>query len=114
MAYSGTNATTPVASFTVFAAASSTTSVTSPAGSAAASGDWVVSYWAAKSSTVTAWTVPGSVTSRGADNGTGSGRINSVVGDSGTSVPIGAVGGLTATTDVTPGAVDSWTIVLKP
>jgi len=114
VAYSGTNGTTPVASFTVMAAASSTTSVVTPAGTAAINGEWVVSYWAAKSSTVTGWTVPGSVTNRGAANGSGSGRINSVVADSGTSVPIGAVGGLTATTDVTPGAVDSWTIVLKP
>lgn len=113
VAYDGTDSSNPVAQAQVNTA-SSTTSVTSPTATVASGGSWVVTYWAAKSSAVTAWTLPGSQTSRGADDGSGSGRINSVVADTGSSVSAGPVGGVTATTDQTAGAADSWTIVLAP
>jgi hypothetical protein len=112
VAYSGTNTTNPVASFAVNASAGSA-SVTTPTVTVAGSGAWVVSYWAAKSSTITTWTVPGTVVNRGAANGTGSGRINSVIADGGATAPLGSAGGLTATTDQVPGTADSWSIVLS-
>ena len=60
VAYSGTNATNPVASFAVIASASvDDIGHVADRSRSAASGDWVVTYWAAKSSTVTTWTVPG-------------------------------------------------------
>jgi Malectin domain/PKD domain len=113
VAYSGTDTTAPVLQSAVNSA-SAPASMTTPTLTDSTSGTWVVSYWTTKSSVVTTWTVPASQTSRSVANGTGSGRINSVIVDSGTPVSQGTVGGLTATTDQTAGATDSWTIVLKP
>jgi PKD repeat protein len=111
VAYDGTNSTNPVAQSQVLTSTTAT-SVTSPSVTIGSGGSWVVTYWAAKSSTVTSWTTPGSQTSRSADNGSGSGRINSVLVDSGSAVPAGSAGGLTATTDAAPGGADAWTVVL--
>ena len=113
VAYSGTNTSNPVLTSANNSTASGS-SLTSPTVSIGAGGAWVVSYYSAKSSVVTAWTVPASQTTRDADNGTGSGRINSVVADSGAAVPAGSAGGITATTDQPVGGADSWTIVLTP
>jgi PKD repeat protein len=112
VAYSGTDSSNPVAGFGVNTGANST-SLTTPTASVTAGGSWVVSYWAAKSSTVTGWSAPSGQVSRGAENGSGSGRINSVVVDSGAAVPTGPAGGLTGNTDQAYGAADSWTIILK-
>jgi PKD repeat protein len=113
VAYSGTNATTPVLSSAVVAG-TGTASVKTPTLTDATSGTWVVSYWTTKSSTVNTWTTPAGQTSRNLDNGSGSGRINSAIADSGASVAQGTVGGLTATTDQTPGATGGWTLILQP
>jgi PKD repeat protein len=113
VAYSGTNATSPVLSSAVVAG-NGTVSVTTPTLTDTTSGSWVVSYWTAKSSTVNTWTTPATQTTRNLDNGSGSGRINSAIADSGGSVAQGTVGGLTASTDQTPGAVGGWTIILQP
>ncbi len=62
-----------------------------PAVSGLASGSWVVSYWTDKSSTTTAWTLPGAVTKRGLPvYGSGNGAISAAIGDSN-----GAVSGST-------------------
>ncbi len=54
-----------------------------PAVSGLASGSWVVSYWTDKSSTTTAWTLPGAVTKRGLPvYGSGNGAISAAIGDS--------------------------------
>ena len=50
-------------------------------------GSWVVSYWADKSSTTTAWTPSGLVTTRGTGCGTSSARICSALADSAAKVP---------------------------
>jgi PKD repeat protein len=113
LAYSGTSTSNPVLTSSNNSVAGGT-SLTSPTVSIGAGGTWVVSYWSAKSSAVNAWTVPGSQTTRDADNGSGSGRINSVVADSGSAVSAGSAGGITATTDGAIGGADSWTIVLTP
>ncbi|HEY2794695.1 MAG TPA: hypothetical protein VGJ28_20200, partial [Micromonosporaceae bacterium] len=113
VAYSGTNGSTPVLTSAQSSGTNSST-LTSPTVSIGAGGTWVVSYYAAKSSTVTGWTVPSSQTTRDSDNGTGSGRINSVVADSGAPVAAGSAGGIAATTDQSYGGADSWTVVLTP
>jgi hypothetical protein len=108
--YRGTNAAGPVQQ-AVVTATGNTTSVTSPTVAIAGSGCWVVTYWAAKSSVITSWSTPGSQVARGAANGSGSGRINSVVVDSGAPVT-GNAGGLTATPDQPAGSTTTFTIVL--
>lgn len=113
VAYRGTNATNPVLSSAVNSA-SNATSLTTPTLADPTNGTWVVSYWAAKSSLVTAWSLASGPTVRSTDNGSGSGRVNSVIADSGTGVNAGTVGGVAGTTDQTFGGADSWTITLTP
>ena len=80
----------------------------------AALGDWVVSYWADKSSTTTAWTAPASVTTRQTACTLDSGRICSLLADSGGPVAAGAVPGVTASTDVASSKATTWSVVLAP
>jgi hypothetical protein len=112
LAYSGTSTTTPVIAEARASSSHSATSATTPTVTVPAGGGFVVSYWAAKSSAVTTWTPPVGQTVRSADNGSGSGRINAVATDFGTSAGAGTAGGLTATTDLAGSAFTTWTIVL--
>jgi len=110
LAYRGTNTSNFVSSATMASAASGTT-IDSPTLTVPAN-EWAVTYFGAKSSVVTGWTIGGGQTSRDVDNGTGSGRINSVVLDSNGVVPPGSVGGYTGTTDQAFGGAAAWTIIL--
>ncbi|MFB9313974.1 PKD domain-containing protein [Nocardioides plantarum] len=74
------------------------TSHTTPSVPVTETNAWLVSYWSEKSSAVSTWTAPGSVTSRTAAASTGSGKVSSVVGDSAGAVPPGTAAGRTATT----------------
>jgi PKD repeat protein len=77
-------------------------------------GAWVVSYWADKSSTTTAWTAPGSVTSREALCNAASGQICSLLADSGAAQPAGSYSGVTASTNAASNKATTWSIVLRP
>jgi hypothetical protein len=112
VAYHGMSATGPIVSATV-GVAGSATAITSPTVSGATNTTWVVTAFSAKSSTVTSWTVDGAQTARDVDNGTGSGRIDSVIVDSATNVAPGEVGGILGTTDQTYGSANSWTVVIS-
>ena len=114
LAYAGTDPVQPVAAWAKSALNATASSATTPTVSAPGNGDWVVSYWSAKSSTVTTWTAPGSQSVRSADNGSGSTRINSLASDSGGPVAAGTVGAVTATTDQPASTTIGWTIVLAP
>lgn len=83
-----------------------TPTVTAPADS------WVVSYWAAKSGSTTTWTAPAGVSARGQAANTGSGRIASLLADSGAPVPAGGYGNLAATSDAASTAATTWSLVL--
>lgn len=76
-------------------------------------GDWVLSYWADKTSATTGFALPAAVTSRQATCTSGSGRICSVLADSGGPVGAGPAGGLTATSDAASGSATMWTILLR-
>jgi hypothetical protein len=78
----------------------------------AAAGDWVVSYWADKSSATTAFALPSTVTSRQTSCGANAGHVCSVLADSAGPVPGGTYAGVTATADAASGAATMWTIVL--
>jgi len=79
-------------------------------------GDWVVSYWADKSgsSDTTSWTAPDGVTTRDTATGTGTGRYDSLLADSGGSVLGGTYGGLTANSGAASDKAVMWTIDLTP
>jgi PKD repeat protein len=114
VAYSGTNATTPVVVSAQKATQITASTYTTPASTVPVDGDVVLSYWAAKNSAVTSWTTPADQIVRSVANGSGGGRVNSVATDSG-AAPAGAAGNLTGTTNGgTGGAFAAWTIVLGP
>ncbi len=83
-----------------------------PAANVAASGSWVVRYYADKTSSTTAWTAPAGVVTRDSLVGSGGGRVSTLLADSGAGVPTGSTGTATATTDATSGRAVSVTIVL--
>jgi len=78
------------------------------------SGAWLVSYWADKSSATTAWTPPAGQTVRRTSFGSGSGRVSSLVTDSGATVGLKPRGGLTATADAASRHATMWSILIGP
>jgi hypothetical protein len=109
----GSTAADPVAALATRSDAATTTSHLTPTVAVPPGGGWLVSYWADKSSTTTDGVTPGGTTVRAEPVGTGSGRITSVLADSGGTVPAGTAGGLTATTDAASRAA-MVSIVLSP
>ncbi len=79
----------------------------------ASAGDWVLSYWADKSSATTGFALPVDVTARQATCNTGSGRVCSVLADSGGPVAAGPSGPLTATADAASGSATMWSVLLR-
>ena len=76
-------------------------------------GAWVVSYWADKSASTTAWTPEASVAARSAACGTSSGRICSALADSGP-VLAGTNGLVSASTGTSSASATVWSVVLRP
>ena len=58
-----------------------------------------MSYWVEKTSTTTDWVAPPDQTARTETSGSGSGRLETLLVDSGAAVPGGAWGGRSAITD---------------
>ncbi len=77
-------------------------------------GSWVLSYWADKSSTTTAWTAPAGQTVRGTTIGSGTGRVTSLLTDGNGAAAAGTAGGLSASTDAAGTKATMATIVLVP
>jgi PKD repeat protein len=100
--YRGTPAGGPVSTWSAAADASSAEHL-SPTVTVPEDGDWVVTFWADKSSTTTSWTAPSSVTTRDTSIGIGSGRVSWLLADSGGGVPAGPYGNLLATTNAPSG-----------
>jgi PKD repeat protein len=113
-AWSGTSATTPVATVAHKVDTTATASHTTPTVTVATPGSWVVSYWADKSSTTTAWTAPSGQVVRNVSIGASTGRITSLLTDGGAVAAPGTAGGLTATTDAAGSKATSLTLVLNP
>ena len=78
-----------------------------------AGGGWLVSHWAEKSSTATAWQLPAGQSRRATSStDASSGRVLSVLADSGGTVPAGPQGGLVATADAAGRGVTA-TVLLR-
>ncbi|MEP7089801.1 MAG: PKD domain-containing protein [Nocardioidaceae bacterium] len=84
----------------------------SPAVTASGSSSWVVTYWADKSSSTTAWASPAGQSPRTQSFGTSSGHVSALLADSGGPVPAGPAGGLTATANSASSRGASVSIVL--
>lgn len=113
-AYDNTRTTSPVSVLTKAVDTATVAAHTTPTATATGSSSWVLSYWADKSSTTTAWTAPAGQTVRGVTIGSGSGRVTSLLTDGDGPAAAGPVGGLTATTDVAGSKATMLTIVLAP
>lgn len=111
-AYTGTVATTSVPFASSTFVASATTRRTPVV--AASLGDWVVSYWADKSSTTTGWVPDGAVTTRRAACGADGGRICSLLADSGAPLAPAPYGDVAASTDAPSDQATMWSFVLRP
>ncbi len=113
-AYTGTNASDPIAAF----AADGETVVrfghTTPTIGVAVDGSRIVSYWGNKTSGATSWTAPAGEVVRHGGYGTGGGRITALLTDGGVEVSAGAHGGLTATSDDDGEKATMWTVALAP
>jgi hypothetical protein len=91
-----------------------TVSHTTPAVNAVSGGGWLVSYWAKESSTVPSWTHPAGQALRTSSVGTGGGNISAILTDGNGPVPVGTVGGLTATTSEAVSRTAMASVVLSP
>ncbi len=111
-AYSGVDPTTPVSGFASAGETVSRAGHTTPGANVGAAGSWVLSYWADKSSATTTWTAPAGQVQRSLSVGTSSGRVTSLLTDTGAVVPTGPSAGLTATADSASAKATMWTVVL--
>ena len=112
-AYTGTATTTPVSASANRADPNKSASHVSPQVSVTTPGSWLVTYWADKSATTTAWNGPAGSTHRQSLLGSGTGYISSLLVDSGAPVATGSAGSLTATTNAASRG-GSVSIVLRP
>jgi PKD repeat protein len=112
LAYDGTAA-DPVATFAAAAETTSRATHITPGANVATAGSYVVSYWADKSSSTNAWTVPAGQTQRSTAIGVGSGRVTSVASDANAGSAAGASPAVTATADAATAKATMWSVVLQ-
>jgi hypothetical protein len=113
-AYRGTDPTTPLTDSAILLQTSDTTAHVTPALTSPDGEQWLVSYWADKSSGTTSWSLPDSVTQRSTASGTSGGHISAVAADSNGAVPSGPQGGLTATANALGSAAVTFSLLLDP
>ena len=93
----------------------STTSHTTPSVAVAQPGSWLVNSWSEKSSTdPNPWTKPAASTTRATPAATGSGKVSSLLADSGAPVATGTAPGRTATTSAAGGGTQLFSVVISP
>ncbi len=114
VAYSGVDAGQPVATWASRQETTTTTVHAAPALAAVPPGSWVVSYWAEKTSSTTDWIIPSGQTARVEASGSGSGRIESLLVDSGRPVSGAAWPGVSATADAAGRKVIAFSVALRP
>ncbi|TNM36346.1 PKD domain-containing protein [Nocardioides albidus] len=90
------------------------TSHTTPGVSAAHANSWLVNLWSEKSSTDTVWTLPAGTPTRTQAAATGTGKVSGILGDSDGPLPVGPLGGRTATTSTSVSRDMLFSIVLDP
>jgi hypothetical protein len=110
IAYDGTDATAPVAASASRLHTGGATH-TSPTVTAPAGNNLLLTYWADKSSTTTAWTAPAGVTVRNTGIGSPSGQVNGLLAESNSPVS-GSTGGLAATANSSSSRGVSFSVVV--
>lgn len=89
------------------------TALTSPVVAADADDFWLVSYWGIKSSAAVELDIPGSSALRSSSTGTGSGRVDAFLADSGAPLSSAEAGGIEATLGVAATRAAIFSIVLS-
>ncbi len=111
-AYRGIDTADPVAALAASTESAGTSRLTPSATTTTPA--WVVSHWAVRSSSVTAWSGPSRGSSRATVLGSGGGRISTLLADSGAVLGAGTVGAITAGTDTSASRATLWTVALRP
>jgi PKD repeat protein len=110
--YTGVDPTAPISQAVVQTDAGQTTHVTPTV--TVADKEAVISYWVDRSSAASGWTVGAPTIERIEALGVGGGRHSAVLGDDGTIVGPGVLGGRSATAVASSSRAAMWSIVLKP
>jgi PKD repeat protein len=111
-AYRGVDTSAPVA-FASATEATSSAARTTPTATVTAAQSWGVSYWLHGDSTSTSLTAPAGVQVRSNSSQSGGGRVTGLLADSGSSLPTGSYGGLTATAAAASTTTTTWTVILQ-
>jgi len=112
-AYSGAPAANPIDVSAVAVDTATTSTHVAPSVTPSASGGWLVTYWADKSTSSTSLSTTPSLVRRGGSTGTGGGHITSALADSGTGVPAGPTGGQVATGTAPASKAVMFSLVLR-
>lgn len=111
-AYRGVDTAAPVVFASATDPASSAARIT-PSAVVTAAQSWGVSYWMHGDAASTSLTAPAGVQVRSNSSQTGGGRVTGLLADSGSSLPAGSYGGLTATGAAASTTTTTWTVILK-
>ena len=113
-AYRGVDTVLPFVARGVSTQPSLTTQHVTPTVVGSVAGAWRVSFWSVKSSSVASLSVPAGEVPRSSTNGSGSGRVTSLLSDSGAVVDLGNQGGRVSVSDVAADKGTYWTVLLRP
>lgn len=104
---------TPIDVSAVNTQSTTTTQYVAPSVTPTRAGDWVVVYWADKSSTNTGHTLPGTLTRRRTTTGSGGGHITATLADTNGAVPVAPTGTYLATGSGASSSAIGHTIALR-
>ena len=96
------------------AGTTTTASHASPTVAVAQANSWLVNSWSDKSSATQTWTKPATSTTRANPAATGSGKVSSLLADSGGAVATGTAAARTATTSTAAGGEQLFSVVVSP
>ncbi len=111
-AYSGTNATSPIAEHAVALETASAAGHVTPTVATSSTGAWLLSYWSDISTDNTGFAAPAGQATRSTAIGAGGGHVTSLLVDLGGPLSVGTVGGYTATGTVASAKAVMTTLVL--
>lgn len=114
MAYRGTTGASPVDVQAVSVQATTTATHPAPSVTPTQAGDWVVVYWADKSSTNTGYSIPASLTLRRTMTGSSGGHITATLADTALGVPAAPTGIFTAVGTTASSTAVEYTIAFRP
>ena len=114
VAYRGTSSASPVDVQAVRTQTTTTATHPAPSVTPTQAGDWVVVYWADKSSTNTGYSIPASLTLRRSMTGSSGGHITATLADTGVGVPVAPTDTFTAVGTSGGSPAVAYTIAFRP